>query len=111
MATLILQNSALALVMRYTRVSGKQANKYIPTTAVVMAEIFKVAVALAMQFKVRLQYRAYVEASSLLIQNTRKSAVQLVFSMAKKSSTQIASRLLHNVDNSLLQRPYNATRR
>lgn len=54
MATLILQNSALALVMRYTRVSGKQADKYIPTTAVVMAEIFKVVVALAMQFKVRL---------------------------------------------------------
>eukprot|EP00752_Nemacystus_decipiens_P004916 g4475.t1 len=37
--------------MRYTRVSGKQAEKYIPTTAVVVAEIFKVTVALAMQFK------------------------------------------------------------
>lgn len=59
MATLILQNSALALVMRYTRVSGKQADKYIPTTAVVMAEIFKVAVALAMQFKVRLSHQCY----------------------------------------------------
>eukprot|EP00903_Cladosiphon_okamuranus_P020007 g18378.t1 len=51
LATLILQNSALALVMRYTRMSGKQADNYIPTTAVVMAEIFKLAVALAMQFK------------------------------------------------------------
>ncbi|CAB1118117.1 unnamed protein product [Ectocarpus sp. CCAP 1310/34] len=49
--TLVLQNSALAMVMRYTRVSGKQADMYIPTTAVVMAEMVKVAVALAMQFK------------------------------------------------------------
>ncbi|CAM9374789.1 unnamed protein product [Scytosiphon promiscuus] len=51
LTTLVLQNSALALVMRYTRVSGKQADMYIPTTAVVMAEILKVAVALAMQLK------------------------------------------------------------
>ena len=42
--------------MRYTLVSGKQTDKYIPTTAVVMAEIFKVAVALAMQLKVRLPH-------------------------------------------------------
>ncbi|CAM9330832.1 unnamed protein product [Ectocarpus fasciculatus] len=39
------------MVMRYTRVSGKQADMYISTTAVVMAEIVKVVVALAMQFK------------------------------------------------------------
>lgn len=38
--------------MRYTRVSGKQADMYISSTAVVMAEIFKVSVALAMQFNV-----------------------------------------------------------
>lgn len=44
--------------MRYTRVSGKQADMYIATTAVVMAEIFKVAVALAMQFKVSLKLEA-----------------------------------------------------
>lgn len=52
LTTLVLQNSALALVMRYTRVSGKQASMYIPTTAVVMAEILKVVVALGMQLKV-----------------------------------------------------------
>lgn len=52
MATLILQNSALALVMRYTR-TREQTDQYISTTAVVMAEILKVAVALGMQFKVR----------------------------------------------------------
>lgn len=52
LTTLILQNSALALVMRYTRVSGRQADMYISSTAVVMAEIFKVAVALVMQFNV-----------------------------------------------------------
>ncbi|CAM9252415.1 unnamed protein product [Ectocarpus sp. 6 AP-2014] len=51
LTTLVLQNSALAMVMRYTRVSGKQADMYISTTAVVMAEMVKVAVALAMQFK------------------------------------------------------------
>ncbi|CAM9251473.1 unnamed protein product [Ectocarpus sp. 12 AP-2014] len=39
------------MVMRYTRVSGEQADMYISTTAVVMAEMVKVAVALAMQFK------------------------------------------------------------
>lgn len=72
MATLILQNSALALVMRYTRVSGKQADKYIPTTAVVMAEIFKVAVALAMQFKVRLSQYILLEADrSVFIFDTK----------------------------------------
>lgn len=46
-----MQNSALALVMRYTRVSGKK-NMYIPTTAVVMAEICKVIVAIVMQYQV-----------------------------------------------------------
>ncbi|CAM9145049.1 unnamed protein product [Ectocarpus sp. 4 AP-2014] len=51
LTTLVLQNSALAMVMRYTRVSGKQADMYISTTAVVMAEMVKAAVALAMQFK------------------------------------------------------------
>ncbi|CAM9374562.1 unnamed protein product [Scytosiphon promiscuus] len=51
LTTLVLQNSALALVMRYTRVSGNQADMYIPTTAVVMAEILKATVALGMQLK------------------------------------------------------------
>lgn len=51
MATLILQNSALALVMRYTR-TREPSEEYIATTAVVMAEILKVAVAFGMQFKV-----------------------------------------------------------
>lgn len=45
------------MVMRYTRVSGKQADMYISTTAVVMAEIVKVMVALAMQLKVRATFR------------------------------------------------------
>lgn len=52
--TLVLQNSALALVMRYTRVSGDRADRYIATTAVVMAEILKAVVALGMQLKVSL---------------------------------------------------------
>lgn len=52
LVTLVLQNSALALVMRYTHVSSKPADMYIPTTAVVMAEILKVTVALAVQSKV-----------------------------------------------------------
>ncbi|CAM9706315.1 unnamed protein product, partial [Hapterophycus canaliculatus] len=51
LTTLVLQNSALALVMRYTRVSGEQADMYIATTAVVMAEILKAVVALGMQLK------------------------------------------------------------
>ena len=52
LTTLVLQNSALALVMRYTRVSGMPSGLYISTTAVVMAEIFKLTVALAVQLKV-----------------------------------------------------------
>lgn len=52
LATLVVQNSALALVMRFTRTSGEPAQMYIPTTAVVMAEVLKVVVALSVQYKV-----------------------------------------------------------
>lgn len=52
LTTLVLQNSALALVMRYTRVSGMSSDLYISTTAVVMAEMFKLTVALAVQLQV-----------------------------------------------------------
>lgn len=52
LTTLVLQNSALALVMRYTRVSGIPSGLYIPTTAVVMAEVFKLTVALAVQLQI-----------------------------------------------------------
>ena len=38
--------------MRYTRVSGRPSSMYISTTAVVMAEIFKLTVALAVQLQV-----------------------------------------------------------
>eukprot|EP00904_Undaria_pinnatifida_P009249 jgi/Undpi1/5454/HiC_scaffold_2.g00733.m1 len=52
LTTLVLQNSALALVMRYTRVSGLPSSMYISTTAVVMAEIFKLTVALVVQLQI-----------------------------------------------------------
>lgn len=54
LVTLILQNSALALVMRFTRKQdeGQERRMYISTTAVVMAEILKFAVAFVMQYKV-----------------------------------------------------------
>ncbi|CAM9345437.1 unnamed protein product [Discosporangium mesarthrocarpum] len=52
LATLVLQNSALALVMRYTRALDQESTSmYIPTTAVVMAEILKILVAVGMQLK------------------------------------------------------------
>lgn len=52
LATLVFQNSALAMVMRYTRSSGAAHELYIPATAVLMAEVFKFVVAVAMQRKV-----------------------------------------------------------
>lgn len=52
LATLVVQNSALALVMRYTRSTGNEDKLYISTTAVVMAETLKVVVAIVMQLQV-----------------------------------------------------------
>lgn len=52
---LVLQNSALALVMHYTRTTGQERTLYIPTTAVVMAELLKILVALRMQYQVGIQ--------------------------------------------------------
>lgn len=51
LATLVVQNSALALVMEYSRKTG-DTQLYIPSTAVVMAEICKLIVAVAAQYKV-----------------------------------------------------------
>jgi Nucleotide-sugar transporter len=48
LATLVVQNSSLALFMKYSRSNAT----YAATTAVVCAELVKVAVSLALQAKV-----------------------------------------------------------
>ncbi|CAM9123270.1 unnamed protein product, partial [Ascophyllum nodosum] len=65
---LVLQNSALALVMRYTRSTGEENTMYIPTTAVAMAEVLKLMVALAMQYELD-------GSAGLLLQNIRKNTI------------------------------------
>lgn len=69
LTTLVLQNSALALVMRYTRVSGLPSSMYISTTAVVMAEIFKLTVALVVQLQV--SQKSYVYKVCALTRNAK----------------------------------------
>ena len=43
---LVLQTSALVLTMRYSRLIGSEGPMYLASTAVVMAEIFKIATCL-----------------------------------------------------------------
>lgn len=51
LGTLVVQNSALALVMEHSQKTG-ETQLYIPSTAVVMAEICKLLVAVAAQYQV-----------------------------------------------------------
>ncbi|KAG5185934.1 hypothetical protein JKP88DRAFT_179845 [Tribonema minus] len=51
MVTLVIQNSALALFMRYSRSAAREGPMYAATTAVVCAEVVKVAMSLLLQTK------------------------------------------------------------
>jgi hypothetical protein len=53
LAVLVVQNSALALVMRYSRASTTPKDRYISSTAVFMTELWKLVVSLAAVFHVR----------------------------------------------------------
>lgn len=62
--TLVVQNSALALVMRYTREPGHGESMYIPSTAVFMAEVCKLLVALGAQYRVSREANLVVDTCS-----------------------------------------------
>lgn len=47
---LVVQNSALILVMRYTRANVEEDKLYLASTAVVMSEVFKCVVCLGLLF-------------------------------------------------------------
>jgi Nucleotide-sugar transporter len=53
LVTLVIQNSSLALFMKYSRSHTGKAPMYAATTAVVCAELVKVVVSLVLQAKVR----------------------------------------------------------
>lgn len=50
LGVLVLQTSALVLTMRYSRVLGNEGPMYLASTAVVMAEIFKILTCLVIIF-------------------------------------------------------------